>query len=178
MNSPRKGLVTIAMKQSHTHTWLLLSSNKLTSSKYPISHHKAISQVNAYCHSDFCNHWSTLHTTSNAYWGPSPYEDGVSGMIPDSKVHGAYMGPVSVGPTGPSWAPCWPHELCYLGWYGDRFISTGGIHIVVRHLYIETTVSCWKGYDPATLTKIGHHIFRHINFTSFPKIKLCYSDVL
>ena len=19
------------------------------------------------------------------------------------------------GPTGPSWAPCWPHELCYLG---------------------------------------------------------------
>ena len=29
---------------------------------------------------------------------------------PDSKVHGANM-----GPTGPRWAPCWPHELCYLG---------------------------------------------------------------
>ena len=33
---------------------------------------------------------------------------------PDSKVswgqHGAHL-----GPTGPSWAPCWPHELCYLG---------------------------------------------------------------
>ena len=28
--------------------------------------------------------------------------------VPDSKVHGAYM-----GPTGPRWAPCWPHEPCY-----------------------------------------------------------------
>ena len=24
--------------------------------------------------------------------------------------HGAHL-----GPTGPRWAPCWPHELCYLG---------------------------------------------------------------
>ena len=24
--------------------------------------------------------------------------------------HGAHL-----GPTGPKWAPCWPHELCYLG---------------------------------------------------------------
>ena len=28
---------------------------------------------------------------------------------PDSKVHGAHL-----GPTGPRLAPCWPHELCYL----------------------------------------------------------------
>ena len=21
-----------------------------------------------------------------------------------------------MGPTGPRWAPCWPHELCYRGW--------------------------------------------------------------
>ena len=32
--------------------------------------------------------------------------------VPDSKVHGANM-----GPTGPRWAPYWPHEPCYLGWY-------------------------------------------------------------
>ena len=25
--------------------------------------------------------------------------------------HGAHL-----GPTGPRWAPCWPHEPCYLGW--------------------------------------------------------------
>ena len=29
---------------------------------------------------------------------------------PDSKVHGAHLGPVS-----PRWAPCWPHEPCYQG---------------------------------------------------------------
>ena len=37
---------------------------------------------------------------------------------PDSKVHWANMGPTwcpSLGPTGPRWAPCWSHELCYLG---------------------------------------------------------------
>ena len=30
--------------------------------------------------------------------------------MPGSKVHGAQL-----GPTGPRWAPCWPHEPCYLG---------------------------------------------------------------
>ena len=27
------------------------------------------------------------------------------------------MGPIwgHLGPTGPKWTPCWPHELCYLG---------------------------------------------------------------
>ena len=31
-----------------------------------------------------------------------------------SKVHRANMGP-TWEPTGLSWAPCWPHESCYLG---------------------------------------------------------------
>ena len=39
-----------------------------------------------------------------------------------------------LGPTGPRWTPCWPHELCYLG-YGV------GVRIAVlverRRLYIE-----------------------------------------
>ena len=34
----------------------------------------------------------------------------LSHWFPDSKVYGAHM-----GPTGPRWAPCWPHEPCYLG---------------------------------------------------------------
>ena len=33
---------------------------------------------------------------------------------PDNKVRGANMG-AHLGPTGPRWAPCWPHDLCYLG---------------------------------------------------------------
>ena len=53
-------------------------------------------------------------------------------MYPDGKVHGANMGSIwgrqdpggpHVGPmsfaiwvdVGARWAPCWPHELCYLG---------------------------------------------------------------
>ena len=39
-----------------------------------------------------------------------PSQVGMFQNYPDSKVHGANM-----GPTGPRWAPCWPHELCYLG---------------------------------------------------------------
>ena len=30
-------------------------------------------------------------------------------QYPNNKVHGAHQ-----GPTGPRWAPCWPHEPCYL----------------------------------------------------------------
>ena len=37
------------------------------------------------------------------------------GDIPESKVHGAHLGPV-----GPRWAPCWPHEPCYQGLFGDN----------------------------------------------------------
>ena len=35
-----------------------------------------------------------------------------------------FMGPTwgHLGPTGPRWAPCWPHELCYLG-SDDRKMS-------------------------------------------------------
>ena len=32
----------------------------------------------------------------------------------DSKVHGVNMG-AHLGPFGPRWAPCWPHEPYYLG---------------------------------------------------------------
>ena len=44
------------------------------------------------------------------------------GNIPDSKVHGAHL-----GPTGPRWAPWWPHELCYLGYCWKCHLC--GIHI-------------------------------------------------
>ena len=29
----------------------------------------------------------------------------------------------SMGPTGPKWAPCWPHELCYLGCYENSLAN-------------------------------------------------------
>ena len=33
---------------------------------------------------------------------------------PRYKVHGANRG-AHLGPVGPKWAPCWPHEPCYQG---------------------------------------------------------------
>ena len=37
-----------------------------------------------------------------------------------------------LGPTGPRWAPCWPHEPCYLGW---------GIH---QLWYITGVIDHWR----------------------------------
>ena len=39
---------------------------------------------------------------------------------PDSKVHGAHLGPV-----GPRWAPCWPHEPCYQGCVIPQIVALG-----------------------------------------------------
>ena len=36
--------------------------------------------------------------------------------------HGAHL-----GPTGPRLAPCWPHELCYLGWFACMLLSRSQI---------------------------------------------------
>ena len=49
-----------------------------------------------------------------------PVCNGVSDLLcycfPDSKVYGNHL-----GPRGPRWAPCWPHELCYLGYHSQSF---------------------------------------------------------
>ena len=37
---------------------------------------------------------------------------------PASKVRGAHLGPV-----GPKWAPCWPHERCYQGRLSSKLRS-------------------------------------------------------
>ena len=35
-----------------------------------------------------------------------------------------FMGPTwaHLGPTGPRWAPCWPHEPCYLGYVTNALL--------------------------------------------------------
>ena len=58
-------------------------------------------------------------TQRSSVWQPFVTED-VEGCLfdslhyPDSKAYGAYL-----GPGGPRWAPCWPHEPCYQGTYSD-----------------------------------------------------------
>ena len=49
----------------------------------------------------------TKHTSDSYSWGQ----------------HGAHLGPV-----GPRWAPCWPHEPCYLGSYTMHNNIAGMIH--------------------------------------------------
>ena len=44
---------------------------------------------------------------------------------PGSKVQGQHG--VNLGPTGPRWAPCWPHELCYLGHIHSIGNNLGGV---------------------------------------------------
>ena len=46
--------------------------------------------------------------------------------FPDSKVHGAHLGPV-----GPRWAPCWNHEPCYQGLNGLIMRECGCVPILV-----------------------------------------------
>ena len=51
----------------------------------------------------------SLWRNFNGQQWPADYMLHCMPVDPDSKVYGAYM-----GPTGPRWAPCWPHEPCYL----------------------------------------------------------------
>ena len=84
------------------------------------------------------------------------------------RQHGAHL-----GPTGPRWAPCWPHELCHLGnerkysthfghWeqYGSGFADyfskwifafmdsgvalTNGQRFVRRHIQVHFLERKWK----------------------------------
>ena len=48
--------------------------------------------------------------------------------FPDSKVHGAHL-----GPAGPRWAPCWPHELCYQGYVTCSVAVSKAEHILTLY---------------------------------------------
>ena len=50
---------------------------------------------------------------------------------PDNKVHGANT--AHLGPTGPRWAPCWPHKVCYLGcFWRQSIILTNAAVLSIR----------------------------------------------
>ena len=49
--------------------------------------------------------------------------------IPDSKFYGAHL-----GPTEPRWAPCWPHEPCYLGLFWKETVRVF-IHLSIISTY-------------------------------------------
>ena len=61
---------------------------------------------NPYTNSRTFLSYTALYHCLPLFYGIHPWQQGSWGQ------HGAHL-----GPTGPWWAPCWPHELCYLGCY-------------------------------------------------------------
>ena len=48
--------------------------------------------------------------------------------------HGAHL-----GPKGPSWAACWPHEPCYLGYHSVNFANlTGSLKTISNWLFYQS----------------------------------------
>ena len=52
--------------------------------------------------------------------------------------------------TGHRWAPCWPHELCYLGIEREQVITTDGIlytYPCIRYLW--PLLLTWFNFNPS-----------------------------
>ena len=68
-------------------------------------------------------------------------------------------------PTGPRWAQCWPHELCYLGKAKRKPPCIGGMELVslsCNRAFISSVRRCWckiaiatKWYHFHTTDKCG-----------------------
>ena len=67
--------------------------------------------------------------------------------FPDSKVHGANM-----GPTGPRWAPCWPRELCYLDFYEHGHSIQNIVIIITNIIPCPCTLNEHRAYTPHNIT--------------------------
>ena len=59
--------------------------------------------------------------------------------------HGAHL-----GPTSPRWAPCWPHELCYLGCF-----DKDPVH---RHALLDNI----RKLITLLITKNTHHFIHQV----------------
>ena len=70
-----------------------------------------------------------------------------------------FMGPTwgHLGPTGPRWAPCWPHEPCYLG-YGftskSHYEAKSNLNLYNRNAYTwKDSLYIGKGSMPQKTVK-------------------------
>ena len=101
-----------------------------------------------------------------------------------SKVHGANMGPTWVLVV-PRWAPCWPHEPCYMG------IAHGlnGILVYPQHrpsigLYFPEASWCvafeyqiFKNAISTEPSPMPFHWFEKNSSRNFPLWFACYMDI-
>ena len=77
--------------------------------------------------------------------------------IPDSKVHGAHLGPV-----GPRWAPWWPHEPCYQGYYApDIFYQTDAVIIGIGSVCLVLVARCFSTKPSAPTMLTPHYTSKH-----------------
>ena len=103
------------------------------------------------------------------------------------------MGPTwgPTGPTGPRWAPCWPHELCYLGvvhreiagenfchisCYLDKLISTSDRFSVASPMFYK--YSKWILVVERYLIDGSYVLFRSHSFVKNPERIPCICDIL
>ena len=85
-------------------------------------------------------------------------------VFSDSKVQGSKHG-AHLGPIGPRWAPCWPHETCYLGY---SLWACGTIYTPRNH---ATIGSVWLNQREYVNETSNSGIFFHMlwfDFTNMP----------
>ena len=85
-----------------------------------------------------------LHVSS---WHQVPYSIQIATLIARfTGQHGAHL-----GPTRPSWAPLWPHELCYLvkDKHLQRLYTISCTHII--SMYITDSGASFVGYCSSNL---------------------------
>ena len=56
-----------------------------------------------------------------------------------SRIYGACLGPV-----GPRWAPCWPHESCYQGYLSPIMTYMTQSHRWVNVMVPDSLVPIWR----------------------------------
>ena len=66
--------------------------------------------------------------------------------------HGAHL-----GATGPRWAPCWPHELCYLGLYYYEHMEDEEYwgRKAITNTFTVFQLTMWTSCE--ILIKLGHY---------------------
>ena len=86
----------------------------------------------------------TIHWSLNIPWTHSKFRWSLLSSV--TTLIARFMRPTwaHLGPTGPRWAPCWPHEPCYLENQCDSAISLYiRLSFHFSNLCVQVPFSCW-----------------------------------
>ena len=115
-----------------------------------------------------------------------PFEQGHNGHDNTSLI-ARFMGPTwgqHLGLTGPRWAPCWPHEPCYLGFllvtynqvsYGVKLSIYFLFYWMIKHILFFNKTPCTMCLDKTSLlvnfNKVFYGMKSNIDFLFYLMIK-------